>query len=85
MTTDRVVIGTRVHLKNKANGNTENFAILGPWDLDLEQGIISYLSPVGRGLLGKKKGGTATIDLPDGSVDYEVLEIVPALEETEAD
>ena len=84
VTTDRVVIGTRVKLKNKSNGAEEAFSILGPWDLDLEQGIISYMSPVGRGLLGKATGDTATIDLPDGSVDYEVLEIVPApsLEET---
>jgi transcription elongation factor GreA len=81
VTTERVVIGTRVRLKNMSNGGEEAFSILGPWDLDLEQGIISYLSPVGRGLLGKKKGGTATIDLPEGTVDYEVLDIVPALAE----
>ena len=75
VTTDRVVIGTRVKLRNRTREIDETFSILGPWDLDVEQGIISYMSPVGRGLLGKKAGVTANIDLPDGSVEYEVLNI----------
>ena len=75
VTTERVVIGTRVRLRNGRTGQEECFSILGPWDVDLEQGIISYLSPVGRGLLGRAPGDNATIDLPEGTVDYQVLSI----------
>ncbi|NJN14348.1 MAG: hypothetical protein HC813_01490 [Planctomycetes bacterium] len=76
--TETVVIGTRVALKNHTRSKAEDFSILGPWDVDLSKGIISYLSPVGRGLLGKTKGARVQIELPDeGSVDYEVLEIAP--------
>ncbi len=86
VTTERVVIGTRVKLKNITAGEAEeNFSILGPWDVDLDRGIISYMSPVGRGLLGKSAGNKTTITLPEGSVDYEVLEIdaAPSLVDTE--
>ncbi len=78
VSTERVVIGTRVELRNVSRDRLEAFSILGPWDVDLSKGIISYLSPVGRGLLGKARGTKAQIDLPDeGRVDYEVLEITP--------
>jgi len=75
VTTERVVVGTRVRLNNLSRGGEERYALLGPWDTDLERGVISYLSPVGRGLLGKCRGDRADITLPEGSVTYEVLEI----------
>ncbi|MHC4957321.1 MAG: transcription elongation factor GreA [Planctomycetota bacterium] len=75
VTTDKVVIGTRVTVRNKEGEAEEIYSILGPWDVDLDRGIISYLSPVGRGLLGKAKGADATITLPEGTVDYQVIEI----------
>ena len=82
VTTDRVVIGTRVRVLNQRSGNEESFTLLGPWDVNLEKGIISYMSPVGRGLLGKKPDEEAKIELPEaGSVDYKVLgiELAPNL------
>ena len=73
-----VVIGTRVQLQNESAGAKESFSILGPWDVDLDRGVISYHSPVGRGLLGRKIGDTVEIELPDGSVSYRVTGIEPA-------
>ena len=40
VTTDRVVIGTRVRLLNKGSGAEETFSLLGPWDVDLEKGML---------------------------------------------
>jgi transcription elongation GreA/GreB family factor len=37
--------------------------------------VISYLSPVGRGLLGRREGDSVNIELPEGSVSYKVLSI----------
>jgi len=79
--TDRVVIGTRVKLKNTASGEEKTFTLLGPWDADVSRGIISYLAPVGRGLLGRKEGEQVDIELPEGRVHYEVLGIEVAPEE----
>lgn len=79
ITTERVVIGTKVKAKNTDSGSEENFILLGPWDADLSKGIISYMAPVGRGLLGRKIGEKVEIELPDGKVNYQVLgiEIAP--------
>ncbi|MDH3591166.1 MAG: transcription elongation factor GreA, partial [Planctomycetota bacterium] len=75
VTTDRVVVGTRVQLKNVTRNREETYSLLGPWDTDVESGVISYLSPVGLGLLGKEEGSNAEIDLPEGRVEYEVIAI----------
>ena len=78
VTTERVVVGTRVRLANLTKGGEETYALLGPWDTDLERGVISYLSPVGRGLLGKSTGTRAEIVLPEGAVSYEIKDIEAA-------
>jgi len=78
VTTDRVVVGTRVRVKNKKKGAEEEFTLLGPWDADLDRGIISYMSPVGLGLLGKEQGEEVTIQLPSGEVTYEIQSIATA-------
>lgn len=78
VTTERVVVGTRVRLTNLTKGVEETYALLGPWDTDLERGVISYLSPVGRGLLGKSPGTRAEIVLPEGAVSYEIKGIEAA-------
>jgi len=77
VTTERVVVGTRVRLRNVKKGSEETYALLGPWDANIERGVISYMSPVGLGLLGKQKGAHAEIQLPDGTVSYEILDIDP--------
>ncbi len=51
----QVVIGCRVQLAGEEEKIYE-YAILGPWDSDPERGIISYQSPLGQSLLGKKVG-----------------------------
>jgi transcription elongation factor GreA len=78
VTTEKVVVGTRVKLANLTKGGEETYALLGPWDTDLERGVISYLSPVGRGLLGKGRGAKAEIVLPEGAVAYEIKDIEAA-------
>jgi len=81
VTTDRVVVGTRVKLNNLTKKKEESYALLGPWDSNVQEGVISYLSPVGRGLLGKERGDRADIELPKGHVSYEILDIAPATNE----
>jgi transcription elongation factor GreA len=78
VTTEKVVVGTRVRLANLTKGGEETYALLGPWDTDLARGVISYMSPVGRGLLGKGRGAKAEIVLPEGAVAYEIKDIEAA-------
>lgn len=76
---DLVSPGTRVTLKQKGKAELEAFTLLGPWDIDIDKGIISYLSPVGKGLLNKKAGDVVTIKLPEGQSIYEVIKIEKVL------
>ena len=54
--TDVVSIGTVVHAMDLEGNRQETFIILGAWDSDPDQGIISYLSPVAQALLNKSPG-----------------------------
>ena len=78
VTTERVVVGTKVRVRNVGEGKVEIYSLLGPWDSDVARGIISYLSPVGMSLLGKKKGAEVEVQLPQGTAKYEVLDIEAA-------
>ncbi len=75
--TSYVDVGAKVILKNQ-DSETEEYSILGQWDVDFENGIISYHSPLGRTLLDKKKGDHLVFEF-DGKVkEYEILDIQKA-------
>lgn len=61
--TDQVNIGTRVRVTDLDNNHPENYAILGAWDSNPEQGIVSYLTPLAQALLGKKIGEEADFEM----------------------
>ncbi len=52
--TDSIGIGSIVELIDQANGKTQTYTVLGAWDSNPEQNILSYLTPLGQILLGKK-------------------------------
>jgi transcription elongation GreA/GreB family factor len=54
--TDVVSMGTVVRSVDLQTNAPERFTILGAWDSDPDQGLVSYLSPVAQSLLGKKVG-----------------------------
>jgi transcription elongation factor GreA len=56
-------------------GKQEEFCIVGPGEADVLNGKISYESPLGKLLLGKKKGEKAVIKTPDGQIEYKIVEI----------
>ena len=59
--TSEVSVGSRVRLDNGA-GNVLEYSILGPWDADPDQGVISYLSPFAQILIGRKVGDGVEMD-----------------------
>lgn len=78
--TEIVSIGTRFKVKNIDTGETEQYCILGPWEADPENHILSYLSPLGQQFLGKSLEETLQAVLPGGkSVEYKILYIENAL------
>jgi transcription elongation factor GreA len=59
--TDIVTIGSKVSVSTP-DGSEIAYTILGPWDADTERNIISYLSPLGMGLIGKRVDEEAVLD-----------------------
>ncbi|MBX3722474.1 MAG: GreA/GreB family elongation factor [Turneriella sp.] len=57
-----VSIGTRVKLRDSATGDIFVYSILDQWDADVDKGIISYKSPLGKVLMGAKKGANAAFN-----------------------
>jgi transcription elongation factor GreA len=73
--TDAVVFGTRVKVKDLELGDEESFDLVGPGDEDYDKNKILTSSPIGQGLLGKKKGDIAEIAVPMGKLRFEIVEI----------
>ena len=57
--TSRVSFGTKVMLVNQGSGVKEEYTILGPWESDPDNRVISYLSPFGAAILNKAPGEQA--------------------------
>ena len=73
--TSMVAVLSTVQIKNKKNGAVMSYTLVSEEEADLKTGKISVSSPIGRGLLGKKKGEMAEIKIPAGTVEFEVLDI----------
>lgn len=70
-----VSILSKVTIKNKKNGASVTYMLVSEEEADLKAGKISTQSPIGKGLLGKKKGDTAKIKTPAGELEFEVVSI----------
>jgi len=73
--TSSVSILSKVTIKNKKNGATVTYTLVSEEEADLKAGKISTQSPIGKGLLGKKKGDSAKIKTPAGEIEFEVVSI----------
>jgi transcription elongation factor GreA len=74
----RVSFGTRVTLHNDSGGQWEEYTILGPWESDPDNNIISYLSPFGGAILNKTVGEKFDFSFNDKKVSYKVESIAAA-------
>ncbi|MEJ0055889.1 MAG: transcription elongation factor GreA [Bacteroidota bacterium] len=70
-----VSILSKVTIKNKKNGATVTYMLVSEEEADLKAGKISTQSPIGKGLLGKKKGDSAKIKTPAGELEFEIVNI----------
>lgn len=75
---DVVSVGTRVRVTDVQSGQPETFAIMGAWDTEPEQGIISYLSPIGQNLVGQKVGSEVEFEFHGALHRYRVEAIEPS-------
>lgn len=73
--TSKVLILSKVKIKNTANGAVMNYTLVTENEANLKEGRISVSSPVAKALLGKKVGDSALVTTPNGQIKFEILEI----------
>lgn len=76
--TDAVSIGTAVRLAGLSGGKPEQFTVLGAWDGDPDNHVISYLTPVGQALLNQPLGAEVELELDGTARRYRIEAIEPA-------
>jgi transcription elongation factor GreA len=72
---DRVALGSKVKLLNLDTDEEVTYQLVFPEVSDLDQGLISIASPVGKGLMGREEGDEVTVQIPSGVKRFEVLEL----------
>lgn len=75
LSTDSVQILNKVELKNVSNGMKMAYTIVSESEANLKEGKISVSTPIAKGLLGKKVGDVVEIQVPQGKINLEVLNI----------
>jgi transcription elongation factor GreA len=75
MDNSKVFILSRVKLKNLNNAMTVEYTLVAENEANLADKKISVDSPIGKGLLGKKVGDIAEVQVPAGKIKFEILEI----------
>ncbi len=73
---EKVVFASRVILENVDTEESVEYQIVGPDESDIDKGMISVSSPLGKAMLGKVPGDEITLQAPGGKRYYELVEIL---------
>ena len=73
--TDEVQILTKVRVRQKSTGLEKVFQLVTEGEANIAEGKISVTTPIAKGLMGKKVGEVAQVQVPAGTIEFEVLEI----------
>ena len=75
---DSVSIGSRVKLRDVDAKETVEYRIVGSAEANPSENKLSNESPVGRAIIGRKKGETVDVTAPRGSLKYKIMDIQAA-------
>ena len=75
VSSDVVGIGSIVELKEGSSGKTRRYSILGAWDSDPDNDVLSYKTPLAKQLLGKKTGEVVTTKIGGNEEDWTLLKL----------
>lgn len=71
----RIDVGERVRLRALESGERLELELVGPLEADATAGRISVASPVGKAILGLRRGQVAEVEAPRGTLRYKILTI----------
>jgi transcription elongation factor GreA len=72
---DKIAFGSTVRVFDSLKNEELEYKLVTSEESDVNKGLISTTSPIGRALMGKKVGDTATVVTPTGNRDLEVLQL----------
>ena len=72
---DNVIFGSTVHLTNLENKEKKIYKIVGKDEADMTKNFIYFRSPIGKALIGKKRGEIITVNTPSGEKNFQIAEI----------
>ena len=68
-------LGTRVRVRNVETGEIAEYELVGALEADVGNGRVSVAAPVGKALLGRRKGDVVEVETPRGSLSLELLRV----------
>lgn len=71
----KILFGAIVKLENLDNEKKVTYKIVSEFEANIDEGLISSVSPVARALIGKEVGDQVEIKTPGGVINYEILEV----------
>ncbi|MFT8720663.1 transcription elongation factor GreA [Acetobacter sp.] len=75
---DQVKFGARVTLIDEETEKEVSYQIVGVYEADIKQGLLSISSPLAKSLIGKSLGDTVSVPAPGGDRSYEITSVVYA-------
>jgi transcription elongation factor GreA len=75
LTGKTVTFGTKVKIVDEETDQETIYKIVGPYEADLDTGLISIASPIAKALIGKELGSSVEVSTPRGTKNYEILSI----------
>lgn len=75
ITTKAVGMGSKIKLKNLDTNDTIQYSVVGFAQANPSEGFISDESPVGKALMGKKKGDVVSVEAPIGTLSFKIVSI----------
>ena len=73
--TDEVQLLTKVRVRMKSTGTEKTYQLVTEGEANIMEGKIAVTTPIAKGLMGKKVGDVAQIQVPAGLMEFEILEI----------
>ena len=71
----KVIFGSTVYLQNLDTNEKIDYKIVGKDEADLKKKLIYFMSPIGKGLIGKTKSELVEISTPAGQKNFEIIDV----------
>ena len=72
---ETITFGTKVKILDEDTNQETDYHIVGPYEANLDAGLISIASPIAKALIGKEEGMSVEVRTPSGIKNYEILSI----------